>query len=138
MLRFSRGSMKRSSKGWTLAIAIALVACSGKLDDGKERACSPGDFRYCDCPAPITRGYSLCADDGSAYGACDCSGKVPPCAGVVIAATDAACVVAPPGFLTDCAMSACNAPQRCFPFNAYGPHCTLDCDKDTDCPAPSP
>jgi len=123
-----------------LAIAcVAVVACSGKLGDGRERACAPGDYEYCDCPAPVSRGYARCTDDGSAYGACDCSGKVPPCAGIAIAQADAACVQAPTGFLAPCSTNAdCASSMTCFPYNAYGPHCSIACSKDSDCPAPSP
>ena len=29
-------------------------------------------------------------------------------------------------------------PLVCFPFTSKGPHCTVPCSADADCPAPSP
>lgn len=119
-----------------LALAsVGVVACAA---DG--RACAPGDYRYCDCTASKP-GYQLCADDGSGYGACDCSGKIPPGAGVLVEAgadADAAVDGSLAGFLGPCMHDTDCTTHLCFPYNAYGPHCTQPCAKDIDCPAPSP
>jgi hypothetical protein len=120
-----------------LALAAGLMhACA----EGGAQACAPGDYRYCDCAAG-PRGYALCADDGSAYGACDCSGKIPAGAGVLVEAgvPDAApAATSAAGFLAPCNVDADCTTKRCFPFNAYGPHCSQACNKDIDCPPPSP
>jgi hypothetical protein len=121
-----------------LALAAGLVhGCA----EGGARACAAGDYRYCDCPT-ISRGYALCADDGSGYGACDCSGKIPTGAGVLVeagapdAAADASSTSK--GFLEPCSVDAECSTKLCFAFNAYGPHCSQPCAKDVDCPPPSP
>src|SRR5947199_269409 len=84
---------------------------------------------------PGARGYMQCADDGSRYGACDCSGKIPAGAGVLVDAApppdgagaadaaDAAPALA--AFLDPCSDDAECATHLCFPFNAYGPHCSM-------------
>ena len=41
-------------------------------------------------------------------------------------------------FLDPCINDTDCTTNLCFPFNAYGPHCSMQCSKDTDCPAPSP
>jgi hypothetical protein len=120
---------------------VALLACACVAAcNGDGRPCAPGDWIYCACPA-AKRGYSQCSDDGRGYGACDCSGAIPAGAGVLVegGAPDAA---APDGdkagFLAPCVNDSDCATNLCFPFNAYGPHCSHPCTKDVDCEAPSP
>ncbi len=44
--------------------------------DGANEACIPGDTRKCDCPNGTT-GAQICADDGSCWLLCECSGFEP-------------------------------------------------------------
>ena len=128
-----------------LSIAcVAIIACEGKV--ANERECSPGDYRYCDC-ASGKPGYQQCTDTGDRYaaadaadGVCDCSGTIPLGAGILVeggVAADAA-DSGPAGFLAACINDTDCESKLCFAFNAYGPHCSMTCSKDTDCPAPSP
>lgn len=134
-----------------LSLAFALVALGVVASTActvHETPCSPGDYVYCACPnAP--HGYSICTSDGAGYGACDCSGVLPP--GVLTdaavdaaddAATDApdgAADTAPPGadFGGTCTNNSdCKAGLECYPFTAKGPHCSKKCSSNTDCPTP--
>lgn len=131
----------RARLATVIAIATTAAALLAFACEPSGRACAPGDVRYCECPAG--HGYQRCADDGSRYGACDCSGEVPERAGTLAAQ-------APPedggadadreqaGFLEPCDTNEDCSTQLCFGFNAYGPHCTLPCRDDIDCPPPSP
>ena len=125
----------------TLATVIAAAVLIGGACSMKGVECAPGDFRYCDCPTRAP-GYQQCLDDASKYGACDCSGTVPQGAGILVEAgappdaTPSAAGLA--GFLEPCTQNADCVTNLCFPMNAYGPHCSLPCKKDIDCPPPSP
>jgi hypothetical protein len=124
----------------TLAVGLLwILAAHACAMEG--RPCAPDDYRYCDCPSGV-RGYEQCADDGSEYGPCDCSGTIPPGAGVLVEAgvpdADDAGEGGLAGFLEPCVDDGDCETMLCFPFNAYGPHCSQPCTKDTDCPPPSP
>ena len=132
--------MVRLRTAIVVTIAIGCVALGGACtSDGA--ACAPGDYRYCPCPDG-PRGYSQCADDGKAYGACDCSGVIPLGAGILVeaGAPDSGDSGEPPpgSFLATCTNDAECTTRLCFGFNAYGPHCSQSCQKDLDCPPPSP
>jgi hypothetical protein len=93
-----------------------------------ERACYPSDWRACAC-ADAAEGYQQCDAEGSGYGACDCSGTIPGFSGSP----------APGTYMGSCTTDEdCTETKLCHPFNAKGPHCTLPCSADTDCPEPSP
>ena len=132
---------------WGVPFAVLVSVCGvASACTTHGQACSPGDWQYCACASSKGHGYEQCADDGSGYGACDCSGAIPAGAGVLVDAN------APPpdagdaggdtstllDFLAPCTDNAQCASGNCFPYNAYGPHCTIPCTKDSDCPAPSP
>lgn len=120
----------------SLVVALVVAACAM---DG--RPCAPDDYRFCECPAG-GQGYAQCAEDGSGYGPCDCSGTIPAGAGLLVEAgapdADAAVEGGLAGFLEPCSEDDECVTHLCFPFNAYGPHCSQPCTKDTDCPPPSP
>ena len=132
----------RTNAAWILPLLgllglLALhAACSA---DGT--ACYPGDYRYCDC-ASGQRGYQQCGTRGDAYGACDCSGNLPPGVGILVDAGPPEAATSGDGgllpFLASCAADTDCASNLCFAFNAFGPHCSIHCAKDNDCPAPSP
>lgn len=136
-----RSSLPRVRAGVLVLVAGLLVVgvVPSCVPDG--RACAPSDFQYCSCPS-AQRGYQQCLDDGSRYGACDCSGTIPPGAGILVEAGPAPEASAPEGgllgFLEPCSDDVECATKKCFPFNAYGPHCSQPCRKDADCPPPSP
>lgn len=138
--------MRRSIAAAIFA-ALAAVVANGCSLPGV--ACAPDDWRYCDCPSGKP-GYQQCSAGGEGYGACDCSGAIPAGAGILVEAGaasddagsgeggeggDAGGLV---GFLGVCTDNSQCVTNLCFPFNAYGPHCSMVCAKDTDCPAPSP
>jgi hypothetical protein len=117
-----------------LASAVTAALFFGCGSGGGD--CYPTDWEGCTC-ADGARGYHQCGSLGDAYGACDCSGTTP---GAAAPLTDAgpgdAGVLAP--FLAICAVSAECESGICYAFNAKGPHCTIACNADADCPAPSP
>ena len=130
--------MQRTARLW--AAVLGLVCAVSCAVDG--RPCAPDDYAYCDCPSGA-RGYAQCAADGSGYGGCDCSGNIPEGAGVLIdlgaeppdaGASDSGLA----GFLEVCSEDGECETGLCFPYNAFGPHCTTPCDKDSECPPPSP
>src|SRR5262245_27822378 len=109
-------------------VLVAVVLCGASacsMDGGAQ--CAAGDYRYCDCPSAKQQGYALCKNDGSGYGACDCSGAIPSGAGILVEAgvADAGATAAPSGsFLSPCSSNNECASGLCFSFNAYGPHCS--------------
>jgi hypothetical protein len=118
------------------AIAFACVVVTACTNEGT--ACYPGDWRHCECDA-AAQGYQQCSSDGASYGPCDCSVAVPSVGSVADGgassdANDGGLL----GFLAACTDDSQCASHDCFPFNAYGPHCTQPCSKDSDCPPPSP
>lgn len=120
-----------------LVLGAAPAACT---PDGA--TCAPEDFQYCDCPSGV-RGYQQCLENGSKYGACDCSGTIPSGAGILVEAgpdadAEAAAEGGTAGFLMNCSDNVDCTSNLCFAFNAYGPHCSKACTKTTDCPPPSP
>jgi hypothetical protein len=131
--------MLRLRTALVLSVATGCVAIAAACaPDGA--ACAPGDYRYCPCPS-TPHGYMQCAEDGKSYGACDCSGAVPPGAGILVeaGAPDSGDAEARTGaFLSPCSDNAECTTGLCFGFNAYGPHCSQSCQKDLDCPPPSP
>ena len=118
-------------------MALAVASCTSTPG----QPCAPGDYRHCTCGS-AARGYARCADDGSAYGACDCRGAVPPGAGILVdgalSPADGGDATTLAAFLDPCGDDADCASHLCFAFNAYGPHCTIPCARDSDCPDPSP
>jgi hypothetical protein len=127
-----------------LLASTAALATSCGASDG---ACYPTDWRACACDdsgaagsgtgsssgagggggsgsgsgAGHTSGYQQCNAQGTAYGACDCSGVIPG--------------------LTTGGPPACTTNEECetglcYPFSAKGPHCTMPCDSPSDCPPP--
>jgi hypothetical protein len=128
-----------SASAVRLFVAVATLCAAACAMEG--RPCGPDDYEYCDCPSG-SLGYAQCAPDGSGYGSCDCSGKIPEGAGILVdagapdadaAGTDAGLA----SFLAPCTDDSDCETHLCFPFNAFGPHCTLPCEKDSDCPPPS-
>jgi hypothetical protein len=111
-----------------LLLAVVAVACS----DGTA-ACYPGDYVTCACDAAST-GYAMCGGDRT-FGACDC-GPAPflPDGGPPEAAVDDSGLLP---FLSGCSTNAQCASGLCFVYNAKGPHCTIPCSTDSDCPVPS-
>jgi hypothetical protein len=124
-----------------LSSVFTLVALSSGACGSAGGACYPTDWEACTC-ADGARGYHQCAAPGDGYGACDCSGATPGLApvdsdaGPADAATDEGGALAP--FLAMCKVNADCESDVCFPFNSKGPHCTIACNADSDCPAPSP
>jgi hypothetical protein len=126
-----------------LLLSLLLLAASTALSGGcgdSSADCYPTDWEACAC-ADGARGYHQCGASGEGYGACDCSGVTPGAA--TLDAGDAgddgpseAGALAP--FLATCAVNADCASDVCFSFTSKGPHCTLACNADADCPAPSP
>lgn len=120
-----------------LAAAMTLFSGCGSGGD----ACYPTDWEACTC-ADAARGYHQCAEAGDSYGACDCSGATPGLLplGADGGPGDAAPVDGGPlaPFLATCAVSADCESNVCYPFNSKGPHCTIACNADAECPAPSP
>ena len=132
----------RRAGGALFALALLVLGAAPASCNPSGVACAPGDFRYCDCPT-VTRGYQACLDDGSKYGACDCSGTIPAGSGILVeagpeAGAEAGAPNAKLGFLAACSNDADCETNLCFSFNAYGPHCSHSCSKITDCPPPSP
>ena len=132
----------RRAGGVLFALALLVFGALPASCTPDGAACAPADFQYCDCPSGV-RGYQQCLDDGSKYGACDCSGTIPVGAGVLVEAgpdvdAEAAAEGGKAGFLTTCSDDVDCESNLCFAFNAYGPHCSTPCSKTTDCPAPSP
>lgn len=127
--------------GGIFALALLVIAAAPAACNPDGQACAPGDFRYCDC-ASVPRGYSQCLDDGSQYGACDCSGTIPRGAGILVEAGPdveaGAAETGKAGFLQPCVNNTDCTTNLCFSFNAYGQHCSHPCTKDIDCEAPSP
>lgn len=124
----------RTARGASLFFFAAFVvaACTSH-----GTPCSPGDYRYCDCPNKP--GYQQCSVSGDGYGACDCSGNFPS---VLDAAAEDAPSDAPDSgllpFLSPCTTNEQCATNLCYPFNAFGPHCSKPCKIALDCPPPSP
>jgi len=122
-----------------LATALAAVtAAAAALFSGcgsSGVACYPTDWEACTC-ADGAQGYHQCAALGDAYGACDCSGPTPGAAPIEDAGPPDVSVLA--SFLAVCTVDAECESGLCYAFNAKGPHCTIACNGDADCPAPSP
>lgn len=123
--------MARSFARW-VCLALLLVWDAGCE---RETRCYPGDYQACEC-AGGADGYAQCNDAGSDYGACDCTSGVP-------GATDAGGGGAGGGggllpFMATCGANEDCASGLCHTYNAKGPKCTLPCQTDNQCPAPSP
>ena len=129
----------RTKAAWILPLLALLALHAACSADGT--ACYSGDYRYCDCPSD-RRGYEQCDARGDAYGACDCSGNLPPHVGILVDAGAPEAAAPSDGgllpLLSPCSSDSDCASNLCFAFNAYGPHCSIRCAKDADCPAPSP
>lgn len=120
------------------SVILAMVALFGGCDTAGE-ACYPADYEACTC-ADGARGYHQCVAQGDGYSTCDCSGATP---GLVLADAGPGDAASEEGgslasFLAICAVNADCESNVCFPFNSKGPHCTIACNADADCPAPSP
>jgi hypothetical protein len=133
--------MSRAALASCLAGALALVVGAACTVDATP--CYPGDYVACTCGSGA-RGLSQCATDGAAYGVCDCSGKV---AGTSSAPGPADGGAVPDGatddggklaFLAPCSSNDQCSTNLCFRYNAKGPHCSMPCKVDSDCPAPAP
>jgi hypothetical protein len=113
------------------ALAVLFAGCgSGGA------VCYPTDWEACAC-ADGARGYRQCAPLGDTQSACDCSGTTPGAAPPIEdAGPGDAAALAP--FLAICTGNADCESDVCYAFNAKGPHCTIACTADADCPAPSP
>src|SRR5262245_41889813 len=115
----------------TLLACAALAAASCAESDGE---CYPTDWRACTCNGGA-EGYQQCGADG-AYGACNCSGNIP---GLTTSAGtggsgggggDGGKL----GFMEPCMTDEQCETGLCHPFNAKGPHCSMPCTADSDCP----
>jgi hypothetical protein len=111
------------------ALCGALAAASCADSDG---ACYPSDWRACSCDDGV--GYQQCGADGSAYGACDCSGNIPGLATTSCNADDEGKIP----FLCACMMNEECETGLCHAFNMKGQRCSQACGVDADCPPPSP
>jgi hypothetical protein len=136
-------TMIRGAPFAILLAGIAAVACT--INPAHETACYPGDFQWCLC-ADGTRGLQQCdTDAGSGYGACVCN--APDAGGAQDAAPEASSSCSDAGTSNLCLYSPCTSDSQCaayqgkaaqcFQFNAKGPHCTIPCALDGDCPPPS-
>jgi hypothetical protein len=115
--------------------AAALFGGCGSGSGGA--ACYPTDWESCTC-TDGARGYQQCVALGDDYGACDCSGVTPGAetpdagdGGPIEAGT-----LAP--YLANCKVNGDCESNVCFNFTSKGPHCTIACKADAECPAPSP
>ena len=117
---------------------FALVAaCTAALFGGcgiEGNACYPTDWEACTC-AEGARGYHQCSPSGDDHGACDCSGATPGAESMDAGPVEGGTLGA---FLASCTVNAECASNVCFTFNSKGPHCTIPCNADMECPAPSP
>jgi len=139
----------RTSASFAVAALAAIVLAVGCTTHGTP--CAVGDYQRCDCHGAPT-GYAVCSADGEAYGACDCSGAIPP--GAV---ADAADLLNPPDAAPDAAdaadaaeaaallpfMATCTSDDQCethncFQYNQRGRRCTHACSSNGDCVPPSP
>ena len=123
-----------------LALALAVVATATLFSGGcgsDSIACYPTDWEACAC-AEGARGYHQCSPSGDDYGACDCSGATPGAESVDAGDSGPAEAGALGAFLASCAVNADCESDICFTFTSKGPHCTLSCSADAECPAPSP
>lgn len=123
-----------------VALALVSLAVAAFFGCGSEgAACYPTDWEACTC-ADGARGYHQCIARGDGYDACDCSGATPGLVPIDADAGDAAPdqggTLAP--FLAICKENADCESSVCFNFNSKGPHCTIACNADAECPAPSP
>jgi hypothetical protein len=124
------------------AVAIVMLLALGACTLQHGETCYPGDYIACACDDGST-GLSMCASDDAGnvqgYAACDCSASVAD-AGT----SDAATTEGGGGeggllpFLASCTSNDQCQTMLCFPFNAKGPHCSMACTKDSDCPQPAP
>lgn len=139
-----------------LGLLLLCLAASGAVSCSNDgRACYPGDYRRCSCEAG-DEGYQQCdVDDGSEYGACDCSGTIP---GLTTAAATGGSAGSGGGmggstssssggaaggggklpFLASCMTDDECETGLCYNYPSKGPHCTKSCTSDAECPAPSP
>lgn len=99
--------------------------------------CYAGEYTACTCNDGA-RGYAACLPSQEGYAACVCDGRVPGLDASLPDAADAAEAGSKLGFLAPCQKDEQCETGLCFPFNAYGPHCSLRCNASTPCPAPSP
>jgi hypothetical protein len=123
------------------ALLVLALLCgaptAASCADG-DPACYPTDWRACNCDDGAV-GYQQCGTDGSAYGACDCSGTIPglttaSCSGGEAGAGGGGKVA----YLCACSTNEECETGLCHPFNMKGPLCSKPCAADTDCPTPSP
>jgi hypothetical protein len=119
-----------------LAVALAVASCVES-----ERACYPSDWLACEC-ANGKPGYQQCDAEGAGYGACDCSGMIP---GLPTSTSSGGGSGSggeggsdKVGFMEPCTSNEQCETGLCHPFNAKGPHCSLPCGADAECPPPSP
>lgn len=60
-------------------LVAALAACSGEDFEEREPVCQAKTFAACECPSGASS-MKACADDGSKWEACECSGTdASPC-----------------------------------------------------------
>lgn len=119
-------------RGAALA-ALAALAHAACLES--DQACYPSDWRACTCDDGKD-GYQQCEGTGAGYNACDCSGAIPG-----VGTGGDTCAGEGEGDLAF--MCACTTNDECesglcHPFNMKGPHCSLPCAMDSECPPPSP
>jgi hypothetical protein len=113
-------------------LATALLALAGARCHDTP-LCYEGDYIACRC-ADGRSGFAACAEGGEAYGECACDelpGVQPP---------DGTGGQGGGGLLplyVPCEDDAECESGLCYPFNAFGPHCTQPCEDANDCPAPS-
>jgi hypothetical protein len=140
----------RKATAWLGVLVVAgcgtLIVESACLPSG--RPCSPGDDIPCSC-ADGRAGAQVCDNQGSAYGACDCTlldagqDALAMTSDDAEATADAAEVGVVDGGLCSggtnlpitcpCTLSSQCADNNCFSFNAKGPHCTKPCTSAMDC-----
>lgn len=127
---------------WWMAVCSLSMALMGlaSCSDGSP-LCYAGEYRSCSCDGDF--GYQQC--DGVAFGACDCDNAPPGLGGGPPANGSGGAVgsggaggMSPLPFLSPCDTNEQCETGLCFQFNAKGPHCSMPCENDEQCPPPSP
>lgn len=143
----ARSAALTAPRRW-LALAIAAFAAACSTSEGGP--CHAGDQEGCACDGGW--GYRTC-DANGAFGACACegapdTGTSTTGAGGTASATGAggAGGAATGGgggaggklpFMSPCAKDEDCESGLCFDYTSKGPHCTVPCTMDTECPPPS-
>lgn len=133
-----------NASGVALWLVTAAVLAVGGCSES--RTCHQGDFTSCTCDDGKA-GFAACDVASDDYGACGYCGSIPGSsvavgvggAGGGTATGGAGAGGAEPlGFMETCKKDEDCASGQCHTYNAKGQKCTISCQTDSDCPAPSP